>query len=115
MDLKPFYCVRKTFPNLLVCQVPLYWLANKGIVAPLLEKAGAPAVGPRAEVKLILIFTSMVARPIDQSPSKVGERAQLQETRIGEGSVISNKTSLNQVFCCDHGQSCTVERKPKNR
>ena len=43
--------VLKTFLNLLVCQVPLYWLANKGIVAPLLEKAGAPAVGPRTEVK----------------------------------------------------------------
>ena len=57
VGFKTFYCARKTFPNLLVCQVPLYWLANKGIVAPLLEKAGAPAVGPRAEVKLILIFT----------------------------------------------------------
>ena len=67
------YFIRKTFPNLLVCQVPLYWLANKGIVAPLLEKAGAPAVGPRAEVKLILIFTSLVARPIDPSPLNVGE------------------------------------------
>ena len=54
---------------------------------------------------------------------KVGERAQLQDTRIGEGSVISNKTSLNQVksykllptkFFVTQvhvGQGCKVEEK----
>jgi len=86
-----YQCLAYQPPASLLClrvnTVPLYWLANKGIVAPLLEKAGAPSLGPKAEV---------------------GERAQLQETRIGEGSVISNKTSLNQV---NVGQGCKVEEK----
>jgi len=86
-----YQCLAYQPPASLLCfrvnTVPLYWLANKGIVAPLLEKAGAPPLGPRAEV---------------------GERAQLQDTRVGEGSVISNKTSLNQVHV---GQGCKVEEK----
>merc|ERR1712083_1176701 len=86
-----YQCLAYQPPSSLLClrvnTVPLYWLANKGIVAPLLEKAGAPPMGPRAEV---------------------GERAQLQDTRIGEGSVISTKTSLNQVLV---GQGCKVEEK----
>ena len=31
-------------------QVPLYWFANQGIVAPLLEKAGVLSFAPKAQV-----------------------------------------------------------------
>ena len=31
-------------------QVPLYWFANQGIVAPLLEKAGVPSFASKAQV-----------------------------------------------------------------
>jgi len=87
-----YQCLAYQPPASLLClrvnTVPLYWLANnKGLVAPILEKSGVPTLGPKAEV---------------------GERAQLQDTRVGEGSIISNKTSLNQVTV---GQGCKVEEK----
>ena len=35
-------------------QVPLYWFANQGIVAPLVEKAGVPSFASKAQVDFFI-------------------------------------------------------------
>ena len=104
-------------------QVLLYWFANQGIVAPLVEKAGVPSFAPKAQVDFFIsqpvsssligsIFCTQDSEGTRESLKikllnfvtsifnlKVGERAQLSETRVGENTVIANKTSLTKVIC----------------
>ena len=104
-------------------QVPLYWFANQGIVAPLVEKAGVPSFASKAQVDFFIsqpvsssligsIFCTQDSEGTRESLKiqflnlvtsifnlKVGERAQLSETRVGENTIIANKTSLTKVIC----------------
>ena len=104
-------------------QVLLYWFANQGIVAPLVEKAGVPSFAPKAQVDFFIsqpVSSSLIGSIFCTQDSEgtreslkiqllnfvisifnlqVGERAQLSETRFGENTVIANKTSLTKVVC----------------
>jgi len=86
-----YQCFAYQSPNSSVClrvnTVPVYWFANQGIVAPLLEKAGVLSFAPKAQV---------------------GERAQLSEASFGKNTVIANKTSLTKVHL---GKGCKIEEK----
>jgi len=83
------YQVPSTSVCLRVNTVPHYWEANKrsNLISGAQDKAQVLPINTKAEV---------------------GERAQLQATRVGEGTLVSNKTTLTNVQL---GPSCKVEEK----
>jgi len=76
-------------PCLRVNTTPHYWEANR-------NPSLAPQLQERANIATI------------HSRAEIGEKAQLQATRVGEGSVVANKTSLTNVQL---GHNCRVEEK----